>query len=119
MAIIHVKDLEIEAILGINERERTNKQKVKISYELTVDISRPAETDAIDDCVNYRTINKQVIEFVRNSSYFTLEKLSSEILKILVETKGVEKAVVTVSKPGALRFTKDVSVTLSSDEWNE
>ena len=119
MAEIHIKDLEIEAIIGINDRERINKQKIRINYWITVDISEPARTDDIEDCVNYRTVNKKVIAYVRDSSFFTLEKLSSELLKILISTKGVKKATITVSKPGALRFAKDVSITLSSDEFYE
>lgn len=119
MAEIHIKDLEVETIIGINEQERTNKQVVKINYWITVDISHPAETDNIDDCVNYRTVNKQVIECVEGSSFYTLEKLTSEVLKVITSPQGVQKARVTVSKPGALRFTKDVSITLSSDREYE
>jgi FolB domain-containing protein len=119
MAEIHVKDLEIETIIGINDQERTNKQKVKINYRFAVDITKPAETDSIDDCVNYRTINKKVIEFLHSSSFYTLEKLTAEVLKIVMSTQGVSNAKVTVSKPGALRFTKDVSITMSSDELHE
>ncbi len=119
MAEVNIKELEIETIIGIDEQERSNKQVVRIDYSFTVDISKPAITDNIEDCVNYRTVNKQIIEFVRNSSFYTLEKLTSEVLNIVMSAKGVLKAKVTVSKPGALRFTKDVSITVTSDGLNE
>jgi FolB domain-containing protein len=113
MAIIHVKNLKIKTIIGINRIERVEKQVVKISFWLTVDISEPGISDDIKHCVDYRTVTKKIINFVKNSSYFTLEKLTAEVLNILTHTKGVQNARVTVSKPGALRNTEDVSITES------
>ncbi len=115
MAEIHIKDLEIDTIIGINKEERENKQKVVITYWLSVDITAPASSDSIEDCVNYRTVNKHIINFVQDSSFYTLEKLTTEILKIIASFKGVKKAKVKVSKPYALRFTKDVSITESTE----
>lgn len=111
MATISVEYLRLDAIIGINPDERTNKQEVIVDYHFDVDISKAAQTDAIEDCVNYKTVNKTIIKMVKESTYFTLEKLCSEVLHIIQKTPGINSGEVTVSKPGALRFTQNVSVT--------
>jgi len=115
MAIIHVKDLKINTIIGINKTERIEKQIVNINFWLYVDISEPGISDDIKHCIDYRTVTKKIINFVKNSSYFTLEKLTTEVLHILTHTKGVLNARITVSKPGALRYAEDVSITECSE----
>jgi len=113
MAIISVEHLRLDTIIGINPDERINKQEVVINYHFDVDISKVALSDSIEDCVNYKTVNKTIIKLVKESQYFTLEKLTAEIVSIIKNTEDVLSGTVTVSKPGALRFTKNVSVTES------
>lgn len=115
MATITVKDLEIKTIIGINPEEREREQELKITYSYDVDITKPGITDNIEDCVNYRTINKTIITLVKKSQYFTLEKLTIEILNTLTAIKSIKRASVTVSKPQALRYTSDTSVTEYSE----
>ena len=45
---IFVKDLEIEAIIGIFDWEREVKQLIKISYEVEVDIKKAFKSDNIE-----------------------------------------------------------------------
>ena len=45
---IFVKDLEIEAIIGIFDWEREVKQLIKISYEVEVDIKKACKSDNIE-----------------------------------------------------------------------
>lgn len=111
MATITVEYLRLDTIIGINPDERVNKQEVLIDYHFDVDISKAAQTDAIEDCVNYKTVNKAIIKMVKESSFFTLEKLCAEVLAIIKNTEGILSGEATVSKPGALRFTQNVSVT--------
>lgn len=111
MAKINIDQLSVQAIIGINEDEREIRQEVIINYTLEIDISKAAQSDDIEDCVNYRTVNKEIKDFVSASSFFTVEKLLTEILKILISYEGVFSAECTVSKPAALRYTSNVSLT--------
>lgn len=108
---IHIKDLLLRTIIGINDDERTNKQDVIINLTLYTDIS-PAASDDITDTVDYRTITKQTIALVENSQFFLVEKMALEIAQICLRNPKVERAVVTVEKPGAVRFTRSVGVTV-------
>jgi len=108
---IHIKDLLLRAIIGINEDERRNKQDVLINITLYTDHSAAASDD-IADTINYRTITKQTAHLVENSQFFLVEKMALEIINICLADPRVERAVVTVEKPGAVRFARSVGVTV-------
>lgn len=111
MSIIHVEKLEIYTILGIKQEERNNKQKLSIDYWLDVDIEKAMASDEIDDCVNYRTINKRIISIVESSDYNTIERLLGVLLDEILSFDGVKHAKLCIGKPGALRYAKNVSIT--------
>jgi FolB domain-containing protein len=112
---IHVRDLLLRTIIGINPDERDEKQDVLINLTLYADHSA-AVSDNIDDVVNYRTLTKAVIDLVENSQFFLVEKLALEIVSLCLSNQRVARAVVTVEKPTALRFTRSVGVTVDRSQ---
>ena len=107
---IRIKNLRARTIIGINEWEREQKQEIIINIDITFDGSRAAETDNIEDTVNYKRIKKRVLEATESANFFLLEKLADHILQIVIEDEKVRKAVVEIDKPHALRFADSVSV---------
>jgi len=63
--------------------------------------------------LNYRTITKAVINHVEGNRFTLLERLTREILDIIMSLEQVQVAQVEVDKPHALRFSDSVSITLS------
>jgi D-erythro-7,8-dihydroneopterin triphosphate epimerase len=108
---IHIKDLFLRTIIGLNEDERRNKQDVVINITLYTDHTA-AISDNIADTVNYKTIAKQTIKLVEESQFYLVEKMALKIADICLADPRVERAVITVEKPGALRFARSVGVTV-------
>ena len=109
---IFVKDLEIEAIIGIFDWEREVKQLIKISYEVEVDITTAFKSDNIDDTFDYKTTSKKIKKFVEKSSFQLIEALAEKVSKIIMQDKRVLNLSLSVSKPGALRGSKEVGLTI-------
>lgn len=109
---IHIRDLEISGIIGINPEERTDKQGILVNLTLWVDLERAAVTDDIDDTVNYRTLCKTIISHVESGRPKLVERLVDEIAAICLEDPRVEQTEVTVEKPGALRSARSVGITV-------
>ena len=108
--IIRIKNLRARTIIGINEWEREQKQEIIINMEISFDGSKAVETDDIDNTVNYKRIKRQVLEAAESADFFLLEKLADHILQIVMEDQKIQKAVVEIDKPHALRFADSVSV---------
>lgn len=111
MSTIYVEKLEIYTILGIKQEERDNKQKLSIDYWIDADISKAMLSDEIADCVNYRTINKEILSLVEHSSYNTIERLLGVLLDLILTFDGVQHVKLKIAKPGALRYAESVSIT--------
>jgi len=109
---IIIKDLLLRGIIGINEDERANKQDILINLVIFSDTRPAATSDDISDAVNYRTITKRIIAHVEQSSDFLVERLAGDIARLIIMEFGVEKVMVRVEKPGALRFARSVGVEI-------
>lgn len=91
------------------------RQDVLINIEMTCDFGHAAETDALEDTINYKTINKQIIAMVEASDFHLIETMAERIAAICLETQGVQQVRVTVDKPGALRFARSVAVEVERE----
>lgn len=116
---IIIKDLLLRGIIGVNDDERANKQDILINLVLYGDFRVAANSDSIDDAVNYRTITKRIIRHVESSADYLVEKLVTDIARIVVTEFDVERVRVRVEKPGALRFAQSVGVEIerSKDDF--
>ena len=109
---IFVKDLLLRCIIGLNDWERENKQDVIINLTLYTDMRKAGQTDSGEDILNYRTITKAIIAYVEASGHFLVEALATEIARICVVEHAAQRAIVSLQKPGALRFAKSVGVEI-------
>jgi D-erythro-7,8-dihydroneopterin triphosphate epimerase len=116
---IYITDLLLNCIIGINDWERTQKQDVLINITLYADLSRPCETDSIEDTIDYKEIKKQIIEMVVNSNFYLVEKLAASVAGICLANPLIKAANVRVDKPGALRYSKSVGVEIYRTKANE
>ena len=107
---IHIKNLRLRAIIGIFDWERTHKQDVIINARIDFDGRQVSENDRIESTVDYKMLSKRIISFVEESEFFLLEKLADRILQLIMDDPKVDRAVVEVDKPQALRFADSVSV---------
>ena len=67
----------------------------------------------IDHALNYRTITKAIIAHVEGNRFALLERLTQEIIDLVMSHESVRYAEVEVDKPHALRFAESVSITLA------
>ena len=109
---IIIRDLKLRGIIGINDDERVNEQDILINLVMFADTRSAGASDDIKDAVNYRTITKHIIRHVEASADFLVEKLVSDIARIVLTEYDVERAIVRVEKPGALRFADSVGVEI-------
>ena len=110
--IIYIKDLRVKTIIGIFDWEREVRQIIKISYEVEVDINRAFKSDNIEDTFDYKNTSKKIIKFVEKSSFQLIEALAENISKIILQDEKVLNLSLSVSKPGALRGSKEVGLTI-------
>lgn len=110
---IHIRDLLLRCIIGINDVERRDKQDVIINAVLYIDLIKAGQTDRLEDSVDYKEMKKDIISKVENTSFSLIEKLAEEIANVCLGYSKVQKVNVIVDKPAALRFTRSVAVEIT------
>jgi FolB domain-containing protein len=112
---IHIRDLVARCIVGTKPEERTHKQDVIINITLHADLQAACISDRIEDTVDYMLVKKKVLESVEQSSFYLIERLAEHIARLCLEEPRVERATVSVDKPGALRFARSVAVEIARE----
>ena len=113
LATIHIKNLRLRTLIGMNPEELKKKQDVIINLHLSYDASHATCNDTIQDALNYRSITKRVIEFVEGHQFMLLETLVQDVLNLICDDPKIHHASVEIDKPHALRFADSVSLKLS------
>ena len=112
MDTIFLKELRVKAVIGVFEWERRVRQTVLIDLELAADARAAAKSDALEDTLDYKTISNRIRDFAENNAFGLIETLAQKISDILLDEFNVTQAKITVSKPGAIRGSKTVGITI-------
>ncbi|MEL0169246.1 MAG: dihydroneopterin triphosphate 2'-epimerase [Pseudomonadaceae bacterium] len=114
LARIRIKDLRLRTFIGIKEEEILNQQDILINATILYPAADAVSVNQIEQALNYRTITKAMIRHVEENRFALLERLTQELLDIVMQHPQVRYAEVEVDKPHALRFAESVSITLSA-----
>ena len=107
-----INDLLLRGIVGLNDWEREKNPDILINLKVFVDTRTAAESDDVQDSLNYRTLTKAIIRYVEDSSHYLVESLATAIAKIAIVEFEAEGIRVRVEKMGALRFARSVGVEI-------
>lgn len=116
MDTIFLHELKVDAVIGIWDWERKIRQTVVIDLDMAANIRKAAETDSVEDTLNYKLVAKRVQQFVADSEFQLVETLAENIARIVLDEFGVAWVRVRVNKPGAIRGAKDVGVIIERGE---
>jgi len=112
MDIVYIRELEIDAIIGIYDWERETEQTVSIDLEMGCDNTKAAASEDIADALDYKSVAKRLISFVEGSEFLLVETLAERIAAIVLEEFSVPWLRLRLGKPGAVTGSKDVGVII-------
>ena len=113
-----IKNLLARGIIGVRDWERKRAQDILINVPLFTDTRRAAETDDINDCADYSETAKKVQAHAETAARLTVEALANDLAGICLAQNNVQRVIVRVEKPTAVRFADSVGVEIerSRDE---
>jgi FolB domain-containing protein len=112
---ILIHDLLARGIVGINEDERRERQDVLVNVVMWVDTRTAAASDDIAAAVNYRSVAKRILAHVESGAPLLVERLASELARMILSEFAVERVRVRVEKPGALRYARSVGIEIERE----
>ncbi len=112
MDIVFLRDLRIETVIGIYDWERHTRQTVILDLEMGTDVAKAADSDDIEDALNYKAVAKRLIAFVGESEFMLVETLAERCAQIIREEFGVPWVRLSLNKVGAVSGARDVGVII-------
>ena len=109
---IFLRGLTSECIIGFIDWERRVKQTVVLDLELPVDCARAAASDEVADTLDYKKVAKRVLSFIEASEFKLVETLAHRLALTVLEEFALPWVRISVNKPGAIRGSRDVGVTI-------
>ena len=98
MGTIIIKGLRELGVHGVLPEEQTRPQPFEVDVELTVDLEKAGDSDALDDTVDYSAVAEAISRVVRSERYQLLERLATRIAEVCAVDERVTAVAVTVRK---------------------
>lgn len=99
---IVIQDLEVYAKHGVYAEENILGQQFLVSLTMDIDLSKPGQTDKIEDSVDYGKICYYVTEFMQQHTFHLIEAVAEKLAeKLLLQYSKIQKIRIQVKKPWA------------------
>lgn len=99
MGKIVIEEMEFYAFHGHYQEEQIVGNRFLVDLELEADLSAPAESDNLNDAVNYQQAYQIIKNEMRRTKSNLLENIGKRILDALfAEMDGIENATIRVRK---------------------
>jgi len=95
---VFIENLRLDCLIGVTDEERRQPQKVLVDVILSIDLSRAAASEKIEDTVDYREAKREFSQFVSKGEFVLLEGLAEGIASLALDRFEVERVVVRVRK---------------------
>lgn len=106
---VFVRDLELEAVLGIHAHEKQRPQPVRINLELDVLLPAPPD-DTYENTVCYHEAAKRIQAIVAAGHVNLVETWAERIAEDALQDPRVEGVKVRIEKLAAVPKTRSVGV---------
>ncbi|MGQ0614638.1 MAG: dihydroneopterin aldolase [Planctomycetaceae bacterium] len=108
---IFLRDLSVQAVIGVHERERAAPQPLLLDLDLELDLAGPGLSDRLEESVDYAAVAALVRGHVEGSAYRLVERLACAVAELVLERWPPVRAVrVAVTKPAAVAGAGRVGV---------
>ena len=109
---VFIKGLKAASVIGCYDWERDIRQTLVIDLELRADFTRAAQSDALEDALDYAAISLRVIAACDAARFQLLEALADHLAAMLLTEFAIAGLRMTITKPGAVPEAEGVGVVI-------
>jgi len=112
MDAILIRDLRVEASIGIHKRERHVRQTLSIDLDIGLPSAAVFASDKVADTIDYEQVALKIRDLAASEHFRLVETLAERIARLLLDEFGAPWLKVSVAKIGILGSAKFVGVTI-------
>ena len=112
MDAILIRDLRVEALIGIHRRERHVKQTLSIDLDIGLPGTAVFASDKVADTIDYEQVALRIKALAGAQHYCLVETFADRVAALLIQDFGAPWCKVSAAKLGILAGTKLVGVSI-------
>jgi dihydroneopterin aldolase len=112
---VFIRDLELEASIGVHPHEKSRPQRVRLNIDLSVREHPGGTADDIGNVVSYETVIEEVERIVGEGPVHLVETLAERIASACLADERVIAARIRVEKPDIIPNALSVGVEI--ERW--
>ena len=111
--LILIEGLKVETVVGCFDWERQILQPLLLDLKIWVDLSQAAQSDRLDDTLNYAEICEIASQTIINAAPELIEHAAGLVLQSLFKQfQAIEKINITVRKPAIIPAANSVGIQI-------
>ena len=107
-----MRDLRVEASIGIHKRERHVRQILSIDLDIGLPGKTVFSTDKVADTIDYAQVALRIRDLAASGHFRLVETVADRVAGLLMKDFGAPWCKVSVAKVGILANAKFVGVTI-------
>jgi len=112
MDIVYLRDLRVDALIGVWDWERRIRQTLVMDLDLGTDTARAGDSDDLTHTIDYKAVSDRIIAFTRASEFKLIEALGEHLARVVLEEFDVSWLRLRINKQGVLRDVRDVGIVI-------
>src|SRR5438067_13143498 len=109
MDAIVIRDLRVEALIGIHRRERHVKQTLSIDLDIGLPGTAVFASDKVSDTIDYEQVALRIGDLAASGQYRLVETFADRVASLLLQDFAAPWCKVSVAKLGILGNAKLVA----------
>ena len=112
MDIIFLREIRLDARIGIYKREKTITQTVELDLEIALPDDRVFKSGKVADTIDYAVVIERIRAALVEQHYGLVENLAEHVAQILLGEFHAPWVRVSIAKVGAQRSARRVGVSI-------
>lgn len=112
MDTIFIHGLQCECVVGVWEWEKKITQTLVLDIDLATDITKAAQSDELQDTLDYKKISDRVIEYAQANTFDLIETLIEHLAQLILTEFAVPWVRIKLDKGGAVKNVNHVGVVI-------
>ena len=112
MDIIFLREIRLDARIGIYKREKAITQTVELDLELALPDDRVFKSGKVTDTIDYAVVIERIRAALIEQHYGLVENLAERVAQIILDEFHAPWVRVSIAKIGAQRSARRVGVVI-------
>ena len=112
MDTIFIRELRLQARVGLRRYEKAAPQMIEIDLEIGVPGEAVFKTGKVADTIDYSVVVDRIRALIEKERFGLVESLAERLARLLIDDFGAPRVKIGITKLGVLRDARRVGVII-------